>query len=256
MDIKPLETTYNGYRFRSRLEARWAVFFDALGVKYEYEPEGYKLPDGSCYLPDFLIHDVEGIHGCRWRTDIFVEVKGDPDQESANKVAQFSRFYNPYYRLDPEDTTKPVWVVGNIPDPYNYVSDMSKQRYDYCTHYSNLLNQCALCINDFGPLDSDRCFEFSIDYTDHLIFHGADSNYGFGSWSDKIRDAFIEARQARFEHGEKPKTAKNNIIRCPLHEHVDTCEGCPHEHDTTCDYGVEIGWNGDSVVGLYPDYQL
>lgn len=24
MDIKPIETLYNGYRFRSRLEARWA----------------------------------------------------------------------------------------------------------------------------------------------------------------------------------------------------------------------------------------
>ena len=30
--IKAIETEYNGYKFRSRLEARWAVFFDALGV--------------------------------------------------------------------------------------------------------------------------------------------------------------------------------------------------------------------------------
>lgn len=36
MDIKPIETHYNGYRFRSRLEARWAVFFDALGIKPEF----------------------------------------------------------------------------------------------------------------------------------------------------------------------------------------------------------------------------
>ena len=28
--IKPIETKYNGYRFRSRLEARWAVFFDMI----------------------------------------------------------------------------------------------------------------------------------------------------------------------------------------------------------------------------------
>ena len=34
---KPIETTYNGVRLRSRLEARWAVFFDALGVKWLYE---------------------------------------------------------------------------------------------------------------------------------------------------------------------------------------------------------------------------
>ena len=34
-NIKPIETIYNGYRFRSRLEARWAVLFDALGVEME-----------------------------------------------------------------------------------------------------------------------------------------------------------------------------------------------------------------------------
>lgn len=53
--IKPIETIYNGYRFRSRLEARWAVFFDALGVDYEYEPEGFNLPNGGRYLPDFRV---------------------------------------------------------------------------------------------------------------------------------------------------------------------------------------------------------
>ena len=50
--IQAIETTYNGYRFRSRLEARWAVFFDAIGQEYEYEPEGFELMSGR-YLPDF-----------------------------------------------------------------------------------------------------------------------------------------------------------------------------------------------------------
>ena len=54
--IKAIETRYKGYRFRSRLEARWAVFFDALGLEWEYEPEGYELSDGSWYLPDFRIN--------------------------------------------------------------------------------------------------------------------------------------------------------------------------------------------------------
>lgn len=54
-DIKAIETFYNGYRFRSRLEARWAVFFDSAGIVYEYEPEGFKLSDGTYYLPDFYL---------------------------------------------------------------------------------------------------------------------------------------------------------------------------------------------------------
>lgn len=52
--IKAIETVYNGYKFRSRLEARWAVFFDNFGLHYEYEPEGFE-GDGWRYLPDFYL---------------------------------------------------------------------------------------------------------------------------------------------------------------------------------------------------------
>lgn len=51
-----IRTRYSGILFRSRLEARWAVFFDALGAKWEYEKEGYELPSGR-YLPDFWLPD-------------------------------------------------------------------------------------------------------------------------------------------------------------------------------------------------------
>lgn len=69
-EIKPIETFYNGYRFRSRLEARWAVFFDAACLEYEYEPEGYTLANGEKYLPDFYLP----------KFDLFVEVKRDTEQ--------------------------------------------------------------------------------------------------------------------------------------------------------------------------------
>jgi hypothetical protein len=48
--MKAIETVYRGYRMRSRLEARWAAFFDGLGWRWAYEP--YDL-DG--WIPDFLI---------------------------------------------------------------------------------------------------------------------------------------------------------------------------------------------------------
>lgn len=50
----PIETEYRGYRFRSRLEARWAVYFDTMEYTWEYEPEGFHLKSGD-YLPDFRI---------------------------------------------------------------------------------------------------------------------------------------------------------------------------------------------------------
>jgi hypothetical protein len=52
--IQAIQTHYKGYWFRSRLEARYAVFMDWLGIEWTYELEGYKLPSG-CYLPDFYL---------------------------------------------------------------------------------------------------------------------------------------------------------------------------------------------------------
>lgn len=54
MAIQAIETHYAGHRFRSRLEARWAVFFENAGIPWEYEPEGYSTPAGN-YLPDFRL---------------------------------------------------------------------------------------------------------------------------------------------------------------------------------------------------------
>lgn len=56
--ITAIDTEYKGYRFRSRLEARWAVFFDALGLRWEYEKEGFELGKLGRYLPDFWLPDV------------------------------------------------------------------------------------------------------------------------------------------------------------------------------------------------------
>lgn len=80
-EIKAIETNYKGYKFRSRLEARWAVFFDAAKVAWEYEPEGYVLSDGRKYLPDFYLP----------KEDLYVEVKGVlPNDNVWEKLEKFS----------------------------------------------------------------------------------------------------------------------------------------------------------------------
>src|SRR5688572_20408908 len=66
VDIKPIETRYAGCRFRSRLEARWAVVFDHLEIEWQYEVQGYEIPGGGRYLPDFWLPTV----------GLWVEVKG------------------------------------------------------------------------------------------------------------------------------------------------------------------------------------
>ena len=79
-DIRAIETEYNGYRFRSRLEARWAFFFRAINLDYEYELEGFQMDDIR-YLPDFYIPSID-----RW-----LEIKGQP--LSIPEIKKCEEFY-------------------------------------------------------------------------------------------------------------------------------------------------------------------
>jgi hypothetical protein len=57
--VKAIPTRYAGIQFRSRLEAKWASFFDGLGFTWLYEPLDFEY-----YTPDFLLPP-----------DLFVEIK-------------------------------------------------------------------------------------------------------------------------------------------------------------------------------------
>ncbi len=56
-----IPTLYKHRQYRSRLEARWACFFDLLGWRYEYEP-----CDFEGWIPDFVLYEA---------SPVFVEVK-------------------------------------------------------------------------------------------------------------------------------------------------------------------------------------
>lgn len=80
MAVTAIPTRHAGVVFRSRLEARWAVFFSALGLRWLYEYEGYQLPSGW-YLPDFWLPDLA----------THIEIKPIlPTEEEAGKCAELS----------------------------------------------------------------------------------------------------------------------------------------------------------------------
>jgi len=70
--IAAIPTLYRGRMYRSRLEARWAAFFDRLGWAYEYEPF-----DMGKWSPDFLLTDA----------DTLVEVKPISQTTSIKPIA-------------------------------------------------------------------------------------------------------------------------------------------------------------------------
>lgn len=100
--MKAINTEYSGYLFRSRLEARWAVFFDTLGWEYKYEPEGFILSNGTPYLPDFYLPEI----------NTWVEVKPEyPHKEDMDKCKLLSLEIGTEYG---------VMLVYGLPDKIQY----------------------------------------------------------------------------------------------------------------------------------------
>jgi len=78
--VNVLPTMYNHYAFRSRTEARWAVFLDLAYIPFRYEYEGFDLGN-IWYLPDFWLPEHQ----------MWLEIKGDrPTADERCKAQQLA----------------------------------------------------------------------------------------------------------------------------------------------------------------------
>jgi len=101
---RALQTRYAGYRFRSRLEARWAVFFDAMKIPWLYESQGYYIA-GRSYLPDFFLPDC----------GTWVEVKGDEGElDHSLMLTAAERLPEKKCKQEPGPR---LLILGPIPEP-------------------------------------------------------------------------------------------------------------------------------------------
>mgnify|MGYP003612618201 FL=1 len=197
--ITAIPTEYKGYRFRSRLEARWAVFFDACRVKWEYEPEGFALPNGQFYLPDFLLHGCDG----RSPTGLYVEVKGKMTEADAEKILQFSGIKD----IQSYEIKNPILVVAGIPDG-DCISDIE----DFCQEWGYYgfpgIKHGPYPFN-FETIDGDYFVAHpGVNKKGQFELFGDDSNYTYDRDDIATLRAFKLARQARFEHGERPRIGR------------------------------------------------
>lgn len=115
-----IPTLYRGIKFRSRLESRWAAFFDEIGAKWDYEPQGHAVGDVA-YLPDFWLPDVAS----RGRPGgLFVEIKPCMPSD-AEKIKA---------RMLAGATKRPVIVVAaspKLPDHERLLEFVSNERGDW-----------------------------------------------------------------------------------------------------------------------------
>ena len=227
--IIPLETFYHGVYFRSRTEARFAVFLDCIGIKWEYEPQGFNLGDNLNYLPDFKIYNVSTHHGNGFITYdyIWVEVKGIWDdingkltQRDFDKIIRFAfdgTFYNDF--CEPE-IKNPIWVVGNT-----QTLDLRNEQYIY----GDTGWERGELINNFMTIDGDSYgFVLACPKKGELILCGRDSNYLLSYMKyrqyeerqdfccDNILEALEEANRYKFDHGNQYE-----IASCLLYDYSE-----------------------------------
>ena len=125
--IKAIETQYAGCHFRSRIEARWAVFFDTLNIPWEYEKEGFDL-EGTWYLPDFWLPEQQ----------CWIEIKGqEPTQEEHEKAVQLSNYTKKHIYVFFGD----VWLPSQI-DQGGAYSGFSG---GYCLQQQFYWVECPFC---------------------------------------------------------------------------------------------------------------
>lgn len=234
MTIKPIETLYRGHYFRSKAEARFAVFLDCLGVKWDYEPQGFDLGNGLKYLPDFKIYNVEiwdeNRDKCNYDTyepkmldHIWVEVKGMWKGDKPGELSDFDYAKIKSFVFDKSGSViNPLWVAGNCYtlDPRNWqdfsscavdrgpqnlvntfrtITGADKDLYPVCPQYGKLVlaitNDCHYLVPSCGYNAYDR-----------------DGAYDF---CDNVINALEEAGRYKFDHGGQYEKAS-----CVIHDHI------------------------------------
>ena len=175
--MKPIETEYNGFLFRSRLEARWAVFFDTLNVKYGYETEGFEV-NGVRYLPDFYLPD----YNC------WIEIKPRIiNEQESYKYTNFAKEINDKFIVimgTPKENSYQIKLLS-------YKDDDDDDCLERCSQEKFVFALARRAKNNELCLLSDACAV-------SLINESTDDGK---RWPETIglEDAYKKATQARFE---------------------------------------------------------
>ncbi|MGW3927852.1 hypothetical protein ACWECC_07105 [Streptomyces microflavus] len=229
MTIQALPTRYAGHHFRSRLEARWAVFMDHLDIPWDYEPQGYVV-DGKPYLPDFLIYpdtpqkfwleikgtfptdeEVAAAQGLATGTDITTFVywmkpkPPGPDLSHLSHEQLYGHDQGGYVWLDQYGwreypTNPPAWELGLTPTAFRLTpgaKPAAKSGFSWWT-------DCPECghIRLLFPAQQDSCPSFKYLSDEEATRRSNSMNRGANHLTPRLLAAYDAASSARFEHGQ------------------------------------------------------
>lgn len=220
MNIKAIETKYKGYRFRSRLEARWAVFFDALGIDWRYECDGFEKKQehedaqgnitehpGLRYLPDFFLPDY-GTWAEVKPTNEALRVESDWMEEFLDYWSPLPNFTGSAtatevtYCKDKKRTFRKVFgllFLGEIPDPTKcglHLHPIVRHDKGLRWSWAFFRGQDVSILEHHALVQLSEVENDPNDWTVQSGFIPTERVY------TKVVEAYRAARSARFEHGE------------------------------------------------------
>jgi len=197
-----IPTEYKGYRFRSRTEARWAVFLDSAGEPWEYEKQGYDLPTRK-YLPDFWLQDM----------NCWLEIKGEKPTAEERQLCEELGWA----------TSRAVVIAWGLPDEAGKRIDV------FCGEVSDGGATCGQWFREIRIHCGDVPIPWSRDKLGRLCLNAGEDRSD-REWtapnnlipfpgmkiaehiqSPLAQKDFNRARGARFEHGESGPSGRDKF---------------------------------------------
>ncbi len=157
-NIPAIETKYRGMIFRSRLEARWAAFFDRAGWHWEYEPF-----DLHGWVPDFAIRAPSGLG----RKPVLVEVKPILEMHGPT-IKRIERAISAS-GLDYEALLLGSGIVTDNLQKYAYLGWLGEHNLDFNGEMVGVLNFAPALLVNHSQLSSreknaKRCGSMDLDF--------------------------------------------------------------------------------------------
>lgn len=214
--IKAIETYYKGYHFRSRLEARWAVFFDTLGIEWKYEDQGFErqvvdfVSNGEPvykterYLPDFYLPNRWGGGG------IYVEVKGDTNalKKDWYRHASMHDFGGilPNFADSFGESRGGLLLLSEVPE----ASQQKIYFHPILQHHKGLVKSYAFFNgNEIAVVEESRLTKM-LGVAPIFGLDAEEDNWNIDTrqvhsyqYYPQVEKAYFAARAARFEHGQQ-----------------------------------------------------
>ncbi len=152
--MKVLQTKFDGHHFRSRLEARWAVFFKELEIPTLYGMEGFDLGVAGYYLPDFFLPGIPS-RNYKGQKGIWIEIKPcPPDLTYRRKL----------YALAEDTLISVILLIGAVSPGCKLDGEWGEEYEEYMPHKWN--DGCVTVVNDQGMVwcKCDNCGKIKMDW--------------------------------------------------------------------------------------------